>query len=474
VSQEDTIVGSMDAYLKEISKDYNLKSRDVELHHYFNEGHISVNLSATKDSLASEEDKINTFFYLDLKNKTKATYLEAYHLGEFLYRLHFLDQIPYPYGRYLAGFVAFFFLFAIITGVLVHWKKIVSNFYVFRPWAKIKTIWTDAHTALGLIGFPFQFVYAVTGSFFLLKGILILPVVMGLYNGDENKLYDDLEYTHPIYQFQNEALDKPITIDPLVNEVKEDWPNFMVTEAHIFNYGDMNMHVAISGHLDYATKLNGLGYRIYKIWDGSVVQEKNPLANNSYLDGVKNMMFRLHYGDYAGYGLRVISFILGLISCFVILSGIMIWLVARKKKSISEKRRKFNHQVANIYMAVCLTLYPVTAFEFILVQLVEHADRAFLYRTYFPIWLVATLFFVLKKDISFTNKWTLISGGVLGLMVPMTNGMVSQQWFWQAYSEQNVSSSLIDILWLSLGLVSLWIGLYKLKSSKEVKLDSYL
>src|SRR5690606_20082739 len=271
---------------------------------------------------------------------------------------HFLDQIPYPYGRTLAGFVAFFFLFAILTGLLVHWKKIVSNFFTFRPWAKAKTLWTDAHTALGVIGLPFQFVYAVTGAFFLLKGILILPVAQTLYHGDENKLYGELEYDHPQYEFLNERLEGPIALDPLIADLTDQWEDFRVTEAHIFNYGDKNMHVALSGYLGHGTKLNGLGYRIHRVSDGSIVEERAPMANASYLDGVKNMLFRLHFGDYAGYGLRVISFILGLLSCFVILSGVMIWLVARDKKNIPEKRRKFNHQVANIYMAVCLGMYP--------------------------------------------------------------------------------------------------------------------
>jgi uncharacterized iron-regulated membrane protein len=66
---------------------------------------------------------------------------------------------------YLSGFVALFFLFAIATGVLLHWQKIVSNFYLFRPREKLKTMWTDAHTSLGILGLPFQFVYAVTGAF---------------------------------------------------------------------------------------------------------------------------------------------------------------------------------------------------------------------------------------------------------------------------------------------------------------------
>jgi len=467
VTQEDAISGNVDQYLDELSKEHNLYGRDVELRHYYNERNISVSIGASQDSLAAEKDKARVFFYLDTVDKTKGSYEDNYHLGEFLYRLHFLDQIPYPYGRYLSGLVAFFFLFAIITGILVHWNKIVSNFYTFRPWAKIKTIWTDAHTALGVIGFPFQFVYAVTGAFFLLKGVLILPVVMGMYDGDQNKLFEDLEYNHPVYEFQNEKLTKEIHLDQLVDEMKEEWPDFRMTETHIFNYGDKNMHAAISGYLGYETKLNGLGYRIYNMADGSIVEEKVPANNNSYLDGVKNMMFRLHFGDYAGVGLRLISFILGLVSCFVILSGIMIWLVARDKKNIPEKRRKFNAQVANWYMAICLTLLPVTALEFILVKFATEVNRTFLYQTYFLVWLAASVFFILKKNIAFTNKWTLISGGILGLLVPIANGIANGNWIWVAYQNGYQHILLVDLLWLILGIVSLWIAFFKLNTSKK-------
>lgn len=467
VTQEDAISGSVDQYLDELSKEHNLYGRDVELRHYYNERNISVSIGASQDSLAAEKDKARVFFYLDTVDNTKGSYEGNYHLGEFLYRLHFLDQIPYPYGRYLSGLVAFFFLFAIITGILVHWNKIVSNFYTFRPWAKIKTIWTDAHTALGVIGFPFQFVYAVTGAFFLLKGVLILPVVMGMYDGDQNKLFEDLEYNHPVYEFQNGKLNKEIHLDQLVDQMKEEWPSFRMTETHIFNYGDKNMHATISGYLGYETKLNGLGYRIYNMADGSIVDEKVPAKNNSYLDGVKNMMFRLHFGDYAGIGLRLISFILGLVSCFVILSGIMIWLVARDKKNIPEKRRKFNAQVANWYMAICLTLLPVTALEFILVKFATEVNRTFLYQTYFLVWLAASVFFILKKDIAFTNKWTLISGGILGLLVPIANGVATGNWIWVAYQNGYQHILLVDLLWLILGIVSLWIAFFKLNTSKK-------
>lgn len=462
VSLADELPGSIDRYLQQLSLDYGLYGREVELTHYFNERNINVRLGVSQDTLADAAGKAPAFFYMDTVDGSQGDYAGTYHLGEFLYRLHFLDQIPYPYGRTLAGLVAFFFLFAIITGFLVHWNKIASNFFTFRPWAKAKTLWTDAHTALGVIGLPFQFVYAVTGAFFLLKGLLILPVAVGLYQGDENRLYEDLEYTHPHFDFFNQPMEGPIELDPLIADLCDQWGDFRVTETHIFNYGDKNMHVAISGHLDHATKLNGLGYRILRVADGSIVKERVPMENDAYLDGVKNMLFRLHFGDYAGYGLRVVSFVLGLISCFVILSGVMIWLVAREKRNIPEKRRRFNRQVANVYMAICLSMFPVTALEFLIVKFAAQVDMAFMYRTYFPIWLLTSLFFILKNKLAFTNKWSLALGGILGLLIPVANGVVSGNWLWSTIAKGAYHILVVDLLWLFLGLVALWIAFFKL------------
>ncbi len=458
VTVKDEIPEDIDSVLDNIGKEYKLHGRDVEISHYFNERKINVNLGGSKDTLATENDKKGSFFYYDTADGTHSTYQESYNLGEFLYRLHFLDQIPYPYGRYLSGFVAFFFLFAIFTGIVVHWKKIIPNFYLFRPWAKLKTLWTDAHTALGVIGFPFQFVYAVTGAFFLLKILLVAPSVFTLYGGDESKLYEDLEYNHPIFEFENEPLQKAIDVNLYIEKTKKDWPGFKVTETHIFNYGDVNMHVSISGNMDYRSKFNGTGYTIYKVADDSIVQQKNPLKPASYLDGVKNTLYRLHLGDYAGLALRVVSFVLGLISCFVIISGIMIWLVARDKKHLPEKRRRFNRNVVRYYLAICLGMYPITALEFILVKVFQpEAGKTFIYSTYFIGWLLLSIFFILKNNNGFTNKYTLLSGSILGLLIPIVNGFVTLNWFWKSYANGFSQIFFIDVFWIVLSLVGFWV-----------------
>ena len=204
--EDDHLPPNINAILNHIDNTYSLAGRDINLKTYYAERAIAVNLTPSKDSLATENAKQAAFFYLDPVSFEAQSYGDAYSLGEFLYRLHFFAQIYYPVGYYLSGFIAFFFLIAIITGVLVHWKKIVPNFYTFRPWAKLKTIWTDAHTALGILGLPFQFILAVTGAFFMLKALLIAPSVLALYDGNQNQLYEDLEFNKPTYAFLNHKL----------------------------------------------------------------------------------------------------------------------------------------------------------------------------------------------------------------------------------------------------------------------------
>ncbi|KJD32099.1 membrane protein [Tamlana nanhaiensis] len=455
----DHIFLDYDKTLDSLNSAHNLNGRDVEFTKYYIENRVSVNLSPTKDTLAEDDLKTNKFFYIDADNLKEHTYADSYSLGEFLYRLHFFAQIKYPFGYYLSGFVAFFFLFAIVTGVLVHWKKIVSNFYTFRPLAKLKTMWTDAHTGLGMIGLPFQFVYAVTGAFFMLKALLIAPMVLTLYNGDDAKFYDDLGYSHPHFEYANKPLSTSYSINSYIEKTKAEWENFNVTQIHIFNYNDENMHLLIEGHLDYQDKFNATGEALYNIKNKTLIESKSPFETKTYLDGVKNVMYRIHYGDYGGYILRLISFILGIISCFVIISGVMIWLVARNKKNIPEKKRKFNEILVRIYLAICLSMYPITAASFIAVKVAKPASMSFIYNFYFIGWLILTLLFILKKDNYFTNKICLLSGSIIGLLIPFANGFITGNWFWKTYSNGDVQLFFIDVFWIVLSLITLWVSL---------------
>jgi uncharacterized iron-regulated membrane protein len=451
--------------LNDLDKEYVLHGRNITISKPAVENRVAIYLEGTKDTLAPAKQKEGTFFYLDNKDFKTYTYADSYSLGEFLYRLHFLAQIPYPVGYYLSGFTALFFLFAIITGLLLHWKKIVSNFYIFRPKEKLKTLWTDAHTALGMIGLPFQFVYAVTGAYFMIKLLIVAPAVLALYQGDDKKLYKELEYSDPDYQFDNKKLATPFNIDQLVAKAKNNWSNFEITRVFIQNYGDANMHLLVEGQLLNSQKNTGIGKVIYRISDGKEIARKNPITQNNYLDIVKNVLYRIHFGDYGGYALKIVSFVLGIITCFVIISGVMIWLVARQKNNLPEKKRRFNAAVVHIYLAICLSMYPITALAFIAAKVFYPLTQDNLYLLYFGGWLLLTLFFIIKRNDAFTNKYTLISGSILGFLIPITNGIISGNWFWHSFTHHQFQVFFIDLFWLVLSSLTLYVA-YSLKPKK--------
>ena len=452
--------------LENLDKKYVLHGRKITISKPSIENRVAVYMEGSRDTLAPAKQKEGSFFYLDNKNFKSYTYEESYSLGELLYRLHFLAQIPYPVGYYLSGFTALFFLFAIVTGLLLHWKKIVSNFYVFRPKEKLKTLWTDAHTALGMIGLPFQFVYAVTGAFFMIKLLIVAPAVMALYKGDQDKLYKELEYTDTDYKFEHKKLANPFDVEQLINKAKSNWADFEITRVVIQNYGDVNMHVLVEGELPSHKKFTGIGKVVYRVSDGKEIARKNPITQNGYLDVVKNVLYRIHFGDYGGYALKIVSFVLGIITCFVIISGVMIWLVARQKNNLPEKKSRFNAAVVRIYLAICLSMYPITALTFIGSKIFYPLSQSNLFRLYFGGWLLLTIFFIIKKNDAFTNRFCLISGSILGFLIPITNGIVSGQWFWTSFMENKIQIFFIDVFWIVLASITLYTA-YHLKPTKE-------
>lgn len=459
----NTFIDSLDAR-------HDLFGRTITLWQIHQERRVLVSMTASRDTLASDEAKRGAFFYQDPQTQNSYRYSEDYTLGEFIYRLHFFAQIPYPYGYLLSGFVAFFFLFAIVTGVVVHWKKIVSNFFVFRPWSRLKTVWTDAHTALGVIGLPFQFMFAVTGAALIIgTTVMLFSATSFYYGGDTGKLFDDLSTDAPLYPFENVPKEYDLNVNELVSQAKQKWDDVLVSQVVLQNYGDANMHVVVDVKPRDDKQFAGLGRATYKAASGELVFESDPYESTSYIAAARDVILKLHYGNYGGYGLKVIYFIFGIITCFVIISGVLIWVEARNKRSNAEWKKKANDWVAGIFLAVSLSLYPVTAFSFIAVKVFNDVSdpRSFIYQVFFFSWLALSILFSLRKNNYITNKYTLLSGSLLGFLIPVANGLISKNWIWKTFNEQQLQIFVVDAFWLATSVVALLVYV-KLKVKTKI------
>lgn len=458
--------------LDSIKTKHELYGRDVTIRQIHQERRVMVSATPSKDTTATEAATSRIFFYHDPATQKSYTYFEDFTLGEFIYRLHFFAQIPYPYGYLLSGFVAFFFLFAIVTGVIVHWKKIISNFYLFRPWAKLKTVWTDAHTALGLIGLPFQFIYAVTGAVLIIGSTVILsPVASLLYDGNSAKMFEDLSTDVAGFPFTNEPQNHGLDINEMVAKAEQKWDGVYASQVVLQNYGDANMHVVVDVKPENDRQFAGLGQVTYKASTGEVVFERDPYKETTYIASAQDFLIKLHYGNFGGYPLKVIYFIFGIITCFVIISGVLIWVEARDKKINTPFKRKANQWVAAIFLAISLSMYPVTAFTFSVVKIFKDVNdpqpHLLIFKAFFLSWLILSILLSIKKDNYFTNKYSLLSGSILGFLVPIANGTVTGNWLWNTFSEQQLQIFVVDAFWLITSIVSLVIFLKLKPKSKE-------
>jgi len=440
----------------------DIRGRTINIRQPHQERNVAVTIEPSQDTSATESAKRSVYTYLDTKTYEEGTYYSTYTLGEFIYRLHFFAQIPYPYGYLLSGFVAFFFLFAIVTGLIVHWKKIVSNFYLFRPWAKLKTVWTDAHTALGFIGLPFQFIFSVTGAVLIIGTTIMLgPASSLIYNNDRDLMYRELLDQPLPPAFANHPVDFDQSLNELVKKAQSSWNDAVLSRLCIQNYGDESMKILVEARPQSRGALLGLGRATFD--KTGVLIDQTGEESINYIVGVDQMMRRLHFGDFGGYGLKIIYFVFGIITCFVILSGVLLWVEARDKRSTVPWKRNANQWVASIFVAISLSMYPSIALLFSMVRLVHDAGdlapHVFIYSMFFTSWLILSIGFAVCRNNYLTSKYCLLLGSILGFAIPVVNGMVTGNWMWYTYNVQQLQIFVVDAFWFVTSLISLLVFL---------------
>ncbi|MFT4092531.1 MAG: PepSY-associated TM helix domain-containing protein [Niabella sp.] len=458
-----------------LNKEYGLYSRNISFYIYPHSSRLGVSVSESKDTTVKNK---GGFFYYNVRSRTKNDYRQSYDLGEFIYRLHFLAQVNeiarfgFPLGYYIAGGIAFIFLFALVTGLLLHWNKIVSNFYVFRPWEKLKTVWTDLHTALGVISFPFLFVFAVTGSYFLISYPLFSkPTATFQFGGNEAVLNDTLGYGELQAAFQDQPLSSKADINYFLNQTHQRWPHTALSNLEIVNYGDKSMQVSVGTLLPQKEKFAGSGKMVYEVHSGKILENKSPYQRTGYSAAVQELLYDLHFGNYGGYALKVMYFLLGICGCMVIISGVLIWLTARNKKSIPEKKKQFNKWLIHIYLSVCMSMFPATAAAFIAVKIHPGGGTNFIYPFYFYTWLTLAVLLLIRRDNYKTNRDSLLAGGIIGLFIPVINGLITQNWIWISYSKGYHDILLVDVFWLliSLGAFICWWLIIQKNKQKNLR-----
>ncbi len=278
-----------------------------------------------------------------------------FHYSDFLYQLHY--DLHLPAGRYLVGIVTLFFLVIILTGIFIHARKMVKNFFAYRP-RKKRTGLLDLHNVIGVTSLPFGLMYAITGLVFNLAIVFQIAFALMLYGGDQEALLEDAGFG---------VIEEPASGVPMDMAQSWDWVRQAEAEygapvefLRFYGYGNDNAVVQVFGRLPghFAKR-----YEVYyRVATGEVLMRFDDTEANAVRDGL-DVIAALHFGSFAGVDLRLLFFVLGMAIAGMIVVGNLLWLDKRAKQgNVSGRGIAF---VGRMTLGVCLGTGLATAAGFL-------------------------------------------------------------------------------------------------------------
>lgn len=266
--------------------------------------------------------------YTDLRYSPEAGRLVVARsgLGTFLYSLHYLG--PIPYGIYVAGVASMALLLALISGLFIHLKDLLRQWFQFRPERVLRTWSSDMHKVLGVFGLPYQLMYAWTGAVLGLGyGTLDSAFQQAVFGGQEQAMQvargesarDRIEPT-------GKLLATLPDLDAAVAAAERRLPGLAPTWIGIEHVGDESSSVAVYGDLPGAAF--GNAEVLVRARDAELLSASEPGAQSSY-QRFEAWFYGLHYARFGGYGIKLLYALLALASCAVIATGNLVWLERR-------------------------------------------------------------------------------------------------------------------------------------------------
>ncbi len=283
---------------------------------------------------ANGEHKRHSLFFDPATGEQLNDLNSRFYLSDFIYQLHI--DLNIPAGEEIVGVVSLLFFVIVVSGLLIHLKKLIKYFFQYRL-KRHRDTYLDGHNLIGVTSLPYTVMYALTGVMFNLSILYQASFGLFVFEGDIDKLAKTSGFIAPTnFSLSGEAMDWN-TIDLAIEHANKQLPNSKVYVAKIWGFGDNNAQMQLRLVDAYSvTERLTIDYPLNNYLNHNTVHVlDNPLQ------GTYHILKQLHYGNFGGVTLQFIYFFLGLACCYLILSGNLIWL---EKRANNRKQRQRNLQ----------------------------------------------------------------------------------------------------------------------------------
>ena len=225
-----------------------------------------------------------------------------------------------------------FMLVALVSGVIIH-RRIFCDFFTFRP-GKRQRSWLDAHNALSVLTLPYQFMITYSGLV-ILAGVympLVIAASYGMADGggpDRQAMWAE---ENPAGRLQEEPSGEPaplVNTASLVARVDKLWDHDTLHSLYFHQPGDANAVIVAADDIG-SSPLWSTRRLVFDGTSGALLERQGRIVAPAVAVG--EVFKGLHEANFAGYPLRWLFFLSGLLGTAMVATGLVLWTVKRRQR----------------------------------------------------------------------------------------------------------------------------------------------
>ena len=261
-----------------------------------------------------------------------------------LKELHTNLHLPHIIGMSLVGFVGIIILALIISGIIAH-PKIFKQAFLLRTDKSKHQQQMDLHNRLGVWGIPFHLMIALTGAFIGLSSVLIAIGAALYFDNDEHAMVNAIYGSDPIVISQGEPIDYVQAFATLKTLAPSAQPIYIAIHKQGSEQQLLEIAATLPGRLTYS--------EMYRFNTKGELVDQQGLSNGPAGRQVAYSTYRLHFGHFDSFWVKIIYLLMGLSLTYVCVTGTHIWL--EKRKVISWANHAWKAWVWGVPLALILS-----------------------------------------------------------------------------------------------------------------------
>ena len=268
---------------------------------------------------------------------------------DFIIDLHYYLNLPRTFGMQIVAIFGVFLFAMSVTGFVAH-PKIFKDAFSFRRNKSEQIKKVDLHNRLSVWTAPFHISNSLTGAMIGLASLSALTIGALKYDGDFEAVFEPVFGGEPAADLAPAPIAR---IDKALAYMEENHPDLPPLFVILHDPGTKGQYLQIMAEhpnrLIYAEKYNFSG-------EGDFIDTVGS-ADGTTGQQVADSVYRIHFGNFGGYPVKIAFVIFGLCLLIIITSGMNIYFLKQQARgrNMSHHRAVWQGVVAGAPAMLVLT-----------------------------------------------------------------------------------------------------------------------